>query len=134
MHVALTALIAVLVLIALTSLLTASLLGYRDHERDVGVLRAMGLTPLQVRGALMMRTTVLGLVAVGVGSAVGRLVSTTLISSVSRLYGLGAGLGRPPSASTLALAVALAISAAALAGVLPARPAGRLPVVAVLGP
>ena len=94
----------------------------------------MGLTPLQVRGALMMRTTVLALVAVGVGTVVGRLVSTTLISSVSRLYGLGAGLGRPPSAGTLALAIGLAIGAAALAGVLPARPAGRLPGVAVLGP
>jgi putative ABC transport system permease protein len=133
-QVALAALIAVLVLIALTSLLTASLLGYRDHERDVSVLRAMGLTPLQVRSALMMRTTVLALVAVGVGSVLGRLVSTTLISSVSRVYGLGAGLGRPPSARTLAIAIALAIGAAALAGVLPARPAGRRPRVVVLGP
>jgi putative ABC transport system permease protein len=134
MHVALAALIAVLALIALTSLLTASLLGYRDHERDVSVLRAMGLTPLQIRGALMMRTTVLALLAVAAGTVVGRLVSTTLISSVSRLYGLGAGIGKPPSVGTLAAAVALAIGAAALASVLPARPLGRLPGVAVLGP
>ncbi len=79
----------------------------------------MGLTPLQVRGALLMRTTVLALIAV---------------SSVSRLYGLGAGIGRPPSAGTLAAAVGLALGAAALAGALPARPLGRLPGVAVLGP
>ena len=133
-HVALAALIAVLALIALTSLLAASLLGFRDHERDVSVLRAMGLTPLQVRAALMMRTTVLALVAVVVGTVAGRLVSTTLISSVSRLYGLGAGIGRPPSAGTLAAVAGLAVGAAALAGVLPARPLGRLPGVAVLGP
>ncbi len=133
-HAALAAIIAVLALIALTSLLTASLLGYRDHERDITVLRAMGLTPLQVRGALMMRTTVLALVAVVVGAVAGRLVSTTLVSSVSRVYGLGGGLGRPPSVTTLAAAVALAIGAAALAGVLPLRPVGRLPRVAVLGP
>ena len=131
---ALGALIAVLALIGLTSLLTASLLSQRDHQRDVSVLRAMGLTPLQVRIALMMRTTVLALVAVAVGTAVGRLVSTTLISAVSKIYGLGAGIGRPPSAGTLAAAIALAIGAAALAGILPYRPADRLPAVAVLGP
>jgi putative ABC transport system permease protein len=94
----------------------------------------MGLTPLQVRGALMMRTTVLALAAVVAGTVLGRLVSTTLISSVSRMYGLGAGLGRPPSAGTLAAAIGLAIGAAALAGALPARPLGRLHGVAVLGP
>ncbi len=132
--VALAALIAVLALIGLTSLLTASLLSERDHQRDVGVLRAMGMTPVQVRVALMMRTTVLALIAVAVGAVAGRLVSSTLISSVSRLYGLGAGLGRPPSAGTLATAVALAIGAAALAGILPARPSGRWSAVAVLGP
>jgi len=131
---ALVALIVVLAVIALTSLLTASLLGYRDHERDVGVLRAMGLTPLQVRSALMARTTVLALLAVVVGAVVGRLVSTSLISAVSRLYGLGSGIGRPPSMTTLAAAIGLAIIAAAVVGMLPTRPFGRLPRVAVLGP
>ena len=131
---ALAALIVVLAVIALTSLLTASLLGYRDHERDVSVLRAMGLTPLQVRSALMTRTTVLALMAVVVGAAVGRLVSTSLVSAVSRLYGLGSGIGRPPSYATLAAAIGLAIGAAAVAGMLPTRPLGRLPRVTVLGP
>jgi len=133
-HVALASLIAVLAVIGLTSLLTASLLGQRDHQRDVTVLRVMGLTPVQVRVALMMRTTVLGLVAVAIGTVAGRLVSMELVNAVSRLYGLGAGLGRPPSAGTLALAVALAISVAALAGILPPGPSSRMPAAAVLGP
>jgi putative ABC transport system permease protein len=131
---ALVALILVLAVIALTSLLTASLLGYRDHERDVGVLRVMGLTPLQVRSALMTRTTVLALTAVVVGAVAGRMVSTSLVSAVSRLYGLGSGIGRPPSYTTLTAAIGLAIVAAAVAGLLPTRPLGRLPRVAVLGP
>ena len=89
-HVALAGLIAVLVFIAVTSLLTASLLGYRDHERDVGVLRAMGLTPLQVRGALMMRTTVLagGRRRWQRGRQAGEHDADQL---GVRLYGLGAG-------------------------------------------
>lgn len=131
---AVAALIAVLAVIGLTSLLTTSLLGYRDQLRDVSVLRAMGLTPRQVRAALMTRTTVLALIAVTIGTIVGRLFSITLISAVSRLYGLGAGLGSPPSARTLAAAVALAIGAAAVAGILPFRPPGPLRAVTVLGP
>lgn len=133
-YAALAGLIAVLALIGLTSLLTASLLGTRDHQRDVTVLQAMGLTPLQVRLALMMRTTVLAAVAVALGTMLGRLVSTTLISAASRLYGLGAGLGRPPSPATVVAAVVLALGAAALAAMMPSRRARRLPSVALLGP
>jgi putative ABC transport system permease protein len=133
-YLALAALIAVLALTGITCLLTASLVSQRDHQRDASVLRAMGLTPLQVLTAQMMRTTVLALVAVAAGAAAGLAVSTTLVSAVSRLYGLGAGLGRPPSATALAVAVALALGLAALAGVLPPRQTSRLPGVAVLGP
>jgi len=89
---------------------------------------------VQVRIALVMRTTVLGLVAVTLGTVAGRVASIELVSAVSRLYGLGAGLGRPPSAGTLALAVALAIGVAAVAGVLPPRLAGRVPAAELLGP
>ena len=42
-----------LALIGLTNLITASLVGLRDHLRDVRVLRAMGLTPLQVLASLV---------------------------------------------------------------------------------
>jgi putative ABC transport system permease protein len=134
-HVALAGLLAVLALIGLTSLLTASLLGQRDHARDVSVLQAMGLTPLQVRTALMMRTTVLALVAVLLGAGLGRLASNTLVNSASQLYGLGAGIGKPPSAAALAAAVVVAIGSAALAGIVPVRPgSSRVPAVTVLGP
>jgi putative ABC transport system permease protein len=133
-HAALAGLIVVLALIALTSLLTASRIGIRDHLRDVRVLMAMGLTPAQVRIAVVMRTTVLALVAVALGAVLGRLCSTDLISAVSRLYGLGAGIGRPPSAATLAAAVVLSTAAAALASALPMRTAGEVPAGVLLGP
>jgi putative ABC transport system permease protein len=133
-HAALAGLIVVLALIALTSLLTTSRIGIRDHLRDVRVLMAMGLTPAQVRIAVVMRTTVLALVAVVLGAVLGRLCSTDLISSVSRLYGLGAGIGRPPSAGTLAAAIAVSIAAAAVASTLPMRTAGEVPAGVLLGP
>lgn len=131
---ALAGLIVVLALIGLASLLTASLIGQRDHQRDVGVLRAMGLTPLQIRVAVMMRTAVLALIAVAAGALAGRAVSISLISAISKVYGLGAGIGRPPSAGTLIAAIVLAIAVAVVAGILPSRLTSRLPAVAVLGP
>jgi putative ABC transport system permease protein len=131
---ALAALIVVLALIALTSLLTASRVGIRDHQRDVQVLRAMGLTPGQVKTAVVIRTTVLAVVAVTIGVIGGRVISSALISAVSQVYGLGAGLGTPAPASALAAAIALAVGGAALAGALTTRDQDRVPAAVVLGP
>jgi ABC-type antimicrobial peptide transport system permease subunit len=131
---ALGGLIAVLALIALTSLLTALRVGLRDHQRDVQVLRAMGLAPLEIKTAVVVRTTVLALVAVTFGALAGRGVSSYLISAVSQGYGLGAGLGRAAPLDAVAVAATAAIAAAAMAGALSARTRHRIPAAVVLGP
>jgi putative ABC transport system permease protein len=131
---ALAALIIVLALIALTSLLTASRVGLRDQQRDVRVLRAMGLTPAQVKGAVVVRTTVLALTGGTIGVIAGRAVSGVLISAVSQAYGLGAGLGTPTPAGTAAAAIAIAVSGAALTGALSSRAADRPPATILPGP
>jgi putative ABC transport system permease protein len=131
---ALGGLIAVLALIALTGLLTSSRVGIRDHQRDVQVLRAMGLTPAQVKTAVVVRMTVLALVAAAFGAALGRAVSSDLISAMSRTYGLGAGLGRPAPVGTVLAATGLAVATAAVAGILAARTQEQIPAAVVLGP
>ncbi len=131
---ALGGLIGVLALIALTGLLTSSRVGIRDHLRDVQVLRSMGLTPAQVKTAVVVRMTVLALAAAVIGVTVGRAVSTGLISAMSETYGLGAGLGRPAPAGSVLAATALAVATAAIAGLLSARTQQRVPAAVVLGP
>jgi hypothetical protein len=69
-----------------------------------------------------------------IGTIAGVTVCSSLISAVSRVYGLGAGLGRPPAIGTLAAAVVLAVGAAALAGLGTTRAADREPAAVVLGP
>lgn len=130
----LTGLIAVLGLIGLTSVLTASAVGQRDHLRDVGVLRAMGLTPRQVMMSLVTSVTVLALIAAAIGAAAGLVLSARLINVGAQAYGIGAGVGRPPSAAAIAVAVTAMVAASAAAAVIPARRAARAPVAAVLGP
>jgi putative ABC transport system permease protein len=127
-------LFAVLGLIGLTSLVTASAVGLRDHLRDVAALRAMGLTPAQVTASLLTRMAVLAVIATGLGAAAGVALSARLIDLGSQVYGIGSGLGSPPSAAPVLLTAATAITAAAAAALLPARRAARTPIAAILGP
>jgi putative ABC transport system permease protein len=127
-------LIVVLALIGLTSLFTASAVGLRDQLRDVGALRAMGLTPLQVMTALVTSTSVLALIAVAAGAAAGLSLSSRLINLAAQAYGIGAGIGRPPSAAAMVVAIAAAVAVSGLTATIPARRLARMPVAAALGP
>jgi putative ABC transport system permease protein len=119
--------IGVLALIGLTNLITASFVGLRDHLRDVRVLHAMGLTPLQVLTSLVARTSVLALAAVAIGVSLGLAACTFLINLTARVYGLGDGIGRPPGDLTLAVAITLAVVIAGLTAVVPARRYAQAP-------
>jgi putative ABC transport system permease protein len=129
----LTGLIVILGLIGLTSLLTASAVGLRDHLRDVGVLRAMGLTPAQLMTTLVTSTTVLALTGVAAGTAAGAALAGRLINVGAQAYGIGAGIGRPPSVAGITVAVAIAVAAASATAILPARRAVRARLATVLG-
>jgi len=130
----LAAMFLVLALIGLTSLLTASAVGFRDHLRDVAALRAMGLTPAQVTVSLVARTAVLALIAAALGAAAGFGLSSRLINLGGQVYGIGAGLGSPPSAEATLVAAAVAVTAAAAVALIPARRAASTSVARMLDP
>lgn len=130
----LSGLFVVLALIGLTSLLTASAVGFRDHLRDIGALRAVGLTPGQVMATLVTSMSVLALIASVVGAACGLAMSARLINLASEAYGIGAGLGAAPSVTATAAAAAAAVAVAALTALIPAYRAARMPVASTLGP
>jgi putative ABC transport system permease protein len=127
-------LFAVLGLIGLTSLATASAVGLRDHLRDVAALRAMGLTPGQVTASLLIRTGVLALIATGLGVTAGFALSARLINLGGQVYGIGSGLGSPPSVTATLVAAAAAIAGAAATALIPARRAASTPAAVTLGP
>lgn len=129
----LTGLFIVLALIALTSLLTASAVGLRDHLRDVGALRAMGMTPGQVMSSLVARTTVLALVGTAAGMVCGTMLTPPLIDVAGQAYGIGAGLGSSPSAGATLAAGGAVLIAAAAAAFIPARRAAATPIAPTLG-
>lgn len=126
-------LFVVLALIALTSLLTASAVALRDHLRDVGALRAMGMTPRQVMSSLVTRTTVLALIGTAAGMACGTALTPKLIDVAGQAYGIGAGLGSSPSASATLAAGGAVLVIAVAAAIVPARRAVEMPIAATLG-
>jgi putative ABC transport system permease protein len=130
----LTGLIGVLALVGLACILTASVVGIGDQSRDVGALRAIGLTPRQVMASLISSTAALAVVAVAAGATVGLLVSTRLINLGAQLDGIGSGIARPPSAEVMAIAVLVAVTGATLTAVVPARRVAAIPVATMLRP
>jgi putative ABC transport system permease protein len=130
----LTGLIAVLALVGLASILTASVVGIRDQSRDVGALRAIGLTPRQVMASLISSTAALAVMAVAAGATVGLLVSTRLINLGAQVDGIGSGIGRPPSVEVMAVAILVAVTGATLTAVVPARRVAAIPVATMLRP
>ncbi|GAA3120959.1 FtsX-like permease family protein [Streptosporangium carneum] len=119
------ALVVVLSLLGLANLLTASALGLRDHALDLAVLKAMGLTPRQVAATLVTGTGLLVVLGVVTGTAAGASLVGGLIDLQGHSSGVGAGIGRTPSALTLIVAVLAATGAALLVALIPARRAAR---------
>ena len=81
--------VVILAVIALANLLTATVVGMRDHRHEVGVLAAMGLTPRQVVATLVTNTMILTLLGVGSGIAAGLLIAPRLINMQGDTSGIG---------------------------------------------
>jgi putative ABC transport system permease protein len=108
--------VVVLAVMALANLLTAAAVGLRDHLHEVGVLKALGLTPRQVTATLVVNTTILTAIGVTSGTVAGLVIAPRLINMQGRTSGIGAGIAASLSPATVieifAVALAIAIAAA----------------------
>ena len=100
------------------------------QRRQIGLLRAIGMTPAQVTGLLVAHYLVLAALAAPFGLAGGAFVAERL--SASAADALGAPAHPPPSLALLAVALLVALAVVAVATALPAWRAGRMPVQAAL--
>jgi len=113
--------VAVLAIIGLASLLTATAIGLRDHRHETGVLAALGLTPRQVMATLVVNTTILTAIGVSLGVAAGLLVAPRLINMQGQNSGMGAGIATAPSVLLLTATFMVSFLVTTLAAVLMAR-------------
>jgi putative ABC transport system permease protein len=119
------ALNGVLLMIAAVNLLTTLLFTVRERRRDVGVLKSIGLTPVQVTSAFVTGSAVLAVIAVAVGIPAGMFVVDFLIDFAGHEEGWPKGLAQAPGIGLLLLVVPLTIAVAAIGSALPALQAGR---------
>ena len=111
--------------VAFVGVLSALLSLQLEKARELGILRAVGLTVRQLWGLVMLQTGLMGAVAGLLALPTGMALSLILIYIINkRAFGWTLQLYVEPAPFLLAMAIALA--AALLAGLYPARRIGRM--------
>ncbi len=118
-------------LVAFVGVLSALLALQLERARDLGILRALGLTVRQVAQLVLLETGLMGLVAGILAWPTGLVLSLILVYVINvRAFGWTLQMQITPQPFLAALLIALA--AALLAGIYPALRVGRMAVAAVL--
>ena len=119
-----------LILLAVASVAVVAGARMTQQDRRVGLLKAVGGTPLLAAAALLAEHTVVAVAAAGAGLAIGWLAAPLLTGPGASLLGTA---GAPPfTVSTVLLVVCAAVAVAAAATLIPAVRAARMSTVAAL--
>ena len=111
--------------VAFVGVLSALLALQLERARELGVLRAIGLTPRQVRRLVLSETGLMGAIAGLIALPLGAGLAWILIEHINtRAFGWSLWLQLP--ASLLVQALGLAVLAALLAGLVPAWRMARI--------
>lgn len=111
--------------VAFIGVLNSLLMQQLEKKREIGILRAIGLTGRQMWGLVMLETGLMGAAAGLLAMPTGYLLSVILIYIINRRsFGWTLQLSASPLPFLQALGIALA--AALLAGLLPARRLSRM--------
>ncbi len=121
------ALLGLSVLVSMFGVINTIVLSVFERTREIGMLRAVGMTRRQVRRMVRHESIVTALIGAALGMAVGIFLAALTSTAFSK-YGLVFAL---PYRSLVAFVI-VAILAGALAAILPARRAARLNVLEAL--
>jgi putative ABC transport system permease protein len=107
------------VVVAFVGMLAALMALQLERAREIGVLRALGVTPRQVWGLVTAQTGIIGLLAGLLAVPSGLLLAAVLVFVINR-RSFGWTMSIDPSPQILLQGVALSLLAALLAGFYPA--------------
>jgi putative ABC transport system permease protein len=121
------ALAIVAVLVAALGVVNTLAMGVVERVREIGVLRAIGMTRRQASRMVVVEAAILGLVGIVLGAAVGLIVGAILLALTG---GLTPGLGLPWA--PIAVAAVVGIVGSVVAAYYPSRLASRVSIVEAL--
>jgi putative ABC transport system permease protein len=123
-------LLGLAVLIALMGIANTLALSILERRRELGTMRALGMTRGQVRRSVIAESTVIAVFGTLLGLLLGAVLSLALV----RILGADSagGLSWDPPATMLAIVAAAAVLAGVVAAVLPAWAASRTEVLAAI--
>lgn len=122
------ALALIAVLVAGLGMVNTFSMSVLERVREIGVLRATGMTGRQVWGMVVIEAGILGLVGAFVGAVVGVLVGALLVAWSSS----GFGLAVDPPWLSIALAFCFGVAISIAASIYPAGLASRIAIVRAL--
>jgi ABC-type antimicrobial peptide transport system permease subunit len=125
------ALASILIGIALVNVFNTTLLAMREKLRVIGVLKTVGMTPMQIVAMAGVTAGSLALVATGVGIPLGLVFTRGLLTALSDFYGFGE-VHVSVNFIYLLLLIPLMIGISILGSYLPGREAAKLSIVSVL--
>jgi putative ABC transport system permease protein len=118
------ALLALAVIIALLGIANTLALSIFERTRELGLLRAVGMTRAQVRATVRWESVIISLLGTTLGLVIGTSFGWVMVKA---LEGEGLNTFTVPT-TQLAVVVAIAAVAGVVAAVLPARRAAKLDV------
>jgi len=120
-------LLALSVVVSLIGMVNTLVLAMHERTRELGMLRAVGMSRRQIRAMVRGESVVTALIGAALGLPLGIGLAALVVHSMS---GLGVGMVLP--VGSLVAFVVVAIVAGVVAAVLPARRAARLDVLRAL--
>lgn len=119
------ALAAVAVLIAALGIVNTLTMNVLERVREIGVLRAAGMTRRQVWRSVVVEAGILGLAGALLGVVLGLIIGAVMVILAGGRLDVAAGIPW----QVVGLTITLGVSVAMLAAAYPARLAARLPIV-----
>jgi putative ABC transport system permease protein len=125
LSVLLRAVVAVALVVALMAVSTSLVLSVAERTREIGVLKALGVSPAQIGGSVVLHAITIAVVSLAIALPLGDLLARLLRERVS-MNVAGFRFPRAFPGGTVAVVAAVLPFVAAAAAWVPARLAARL--------
>jgi putative ABC transport system permease protein len=116
------------VLIALLGIANTLALSIHERKRELGLLRAVGMTRAQVRSSVRWESVIIAMFGTGLGLAIGTFLGWTMVKTIAEQ---GSSALVIPF-GTLAIVAVIAALAGVGAALMPARRAARIDILTAI--